>query len=592
MKNIPEELSSYSPQVVAGGQGFASGFEIDYTSYFQRLLRNWYWFILAAILGILAAWLYLRYTTAVYSAQASMLVEEHSGSGMGFSKEAISQELGFEKSYVVENELQVLKSRQLMERVVILLGIDVSYIHQGKVKDTELYRPEQFSLIPADTLFLTEGEPIRYGNVLVRLDNENSFSLIKGEADTLKMQYGENFFVGNRRFNLQRTGKGESLPQDPTYLIKTENPINIATKYSNKLNLKQMGRSGVIELSIKDPVPAKAKDILNRVIDVYSQQIIEEQSQTGQQTLNFLEERLAFVTKELYDVESSVAGFKTNTGMSVDLATRGADYLEQLNESDAQLAELQVRKELIENLRYNLIADSTRFRTLPVASEVTSGVLASLVQQYNLAVYERDAKLETVTAEHPTMATYTDKLKNFRRSILQSISTVLAETNQRAQRIKERIRPLEENMNQIPENQRKLVQIMRKVQIKENLFMFLLEKREEAALTVAAQVPNTRIIDRAMASTGPIAPNRSMIYLMALGLALFVPGSTLFLRELMGSKLESEKDVKKYSSAPIIGRIVKNRTKASMIMETKARTAIGESFRMLRANLNYVLARD
>ncbi|MEL7161272.1 MAG: GNVR domain-containing protein, partial [Bacteroidota bacterium] len=556
MKNHPEELSVFQSVPPSGSQ-FTGGIEIDYASYGRRLLRNWYWFVLALVVAVGYAWVHLQQTTPLYKAEIRLLVEEQARSGAGgsgLSKDVIAAELGFETSYDITNELEIIRSRQLMERVVKNLGLDVRYVHLGEWREAEEYRPEQFRLFPVDldTFMVSNKATVEYGSVEV-IPAPGGFQLIGEDQDTAKMFYGQAFSIGSREYKLRRL-TADMTAENKVYRIEVQDPAKVAIRYRDALDVDQEDRSSVVKMSLADADPHKARDILDQLVDVYGRQIVEQQSRTGQQTLEFLEERLAFVTRQLNAVESSATNYRTTQGLGVDLATKGEDYLAQINNADAKLAELQVRRDLIENLRNNLLLDTTSIRPLPVATEVTSGVLGDLIAQYNDIIFERENKAENITEAHPDLATPGEKLSNLRQSILLSINTNLNETSERAERVKARIRPLEQRMNSIPENQRKLAQIMRQVDIKRNLFIFLMQKREEAALSIAAQVPNTRVIDQALASSYPFTPNPKMIYLLAIGLALFVPGSTLLVREIAGSRLEVEKEIHRATTAPIVGR--------------------------------------
>ncbi|MGB3801184.1 MAG: polysaccharide biosynthesis tyrosine autokinase, partial [Lewinella sp.] len=526
-------------------------------------------------------------------AQTSMLIEEQAGSS-GLSKEVIAQELGFENTYKIDNEIYMLRSKYLMERVVNLLGLDVSFYHQGSVRDVEMYKPEHFGLVPIDSLntaLYESSEPVEYGSVMVRFDSPSTFSLIRYEGDTTSMRYDKPFEIGNRQFVLAISNEAPMVGTPDIYQVSVRNPTSVAGSYNSSLTVRQVESSSVVNLGITDPVPEKAKDILNALVAVYEQQIVEQQSQTGGQTLDFIEERLDFVTDELYEVEQNVASFKQNANISVDIATQGSNYLSQMNEADAQLAELQVRQQLVEEVR-RILTEDNNYDPLPLASEVISGVLSDLIVQYNQLIYERDQRLEFVTETHPTVATYSEQLNNMKSSLLRSVNTILRETNERASRIEDRIEPLQAQMSRMPANEQRLLQIMRDQTIKQNLFIFLMEKREEAAITIAAQTPNTRIIDRASSSSVPVSPNEAMIYLFALGVGLIIPGSTIFLRELLGTKLGTEKEIMKMLPYPVVGRIIKSKDHGSIVVTKTNRNGVAEAFRLLRTNLGFMLPND
>ncbi len=589
MKNIPDDFAPQMRPGAAGGAmgGFAPAAGLDYTALLQRLLRNWYWFVLAIALCLALAYLHLRYATPVYEAETSMLIQEQSGGQAGLSKEAIAQEFGFENTYVIENEVYMLRSNYIMERVVRLLGLDVSYIHQGSVRNTEIYQPQSFTLVSVDTSVLAP-EEVAYGSVLVRFDDTREFSLIRGEGDTTAMRYTQAFPIGNRNYKLVLTEGKEPLGRESIYQVKVMNAKDVASRYSRSLFVAQVERSGVVNLSLTDPVPEKAKDILNALVTVYEQQIVEQQSQTGQQTLTFLDERLDFVTEELTDVENDMSSFRQGAGLNVDVQTQGASYLAQVNAVDAQLSEQRVRRELIQDIS-NTLTEGDGYRALPLASEVIPPVLTSLITQYNEVVFTRDQKLEGVTAQHPSVATYDEQLDALKRTIMQSVDVLLQESNQRIGNLQAQLQPIESNLSRLPANEQRLLEIMRDQNIQNNLYIFLLTKREEAAMTIAAQVPNTRIIDRASASPSPISPNRPMIYLLAIGVGLIVPASTMFLRELLGKTVSTEKEIANYLPYPIVGRIVNSPAKEPLQVLNNQRSAIAEAFRLLRTNLGFLL---
>lgn len=589
--------NDFAPQPLpAGATGTTASFvpdiRMDYGALLSRMLRNWYWFVLAIGLCVALAWLQLRYTVPVYRAQTSLLIQEQSGGQSGLSKQVIAEEMGFENSYVIDNEIYMLRSNYLMEQVVETLGLDISYVHQGAVRNTEIYQPKDFALILADTAEVATTEPVQYGSVKVRFDNAMGFSLIRGEGDTITQRYNQPFPIGSRDYMLVVAQDHKPTRSEDIYAINVMDPARVAASYADALNVSQVERSGVVNMALNDPIPEKARDILNTLILVYEKQIIEQQSLTGGQTVSFIEERLNFVTDELYEVESNVASFKREANLSVDLQTQGADYLQRMNVADAQMAELVVRRDMIEDIQATLTANPGEYEPLPLASEIISGILADLVLQYNQLIFERNNRLESVTEAHPMVATAEETLDNLKRSILRSINSVLRETNERIVRVEERIRPLDRQMSLIPGNEQRLIQIMRQQEVKQGLFMYLLEKREEAALTVAAQVPNTRIIDRATVTPYPVSPNKTILYLMAIGVGLFVPAGTMFLRELLGTTLTTEKEIGNYLPYPIVGRIIKSAEHGKLVVTKTNRSGIAEAFRLLRTNLGFLLPNE
>lgn len=597
MKN-PED---FSPQYAPQGGGlpatapFAPSVGLDYATLMSSLLRNWYWFVLTIGLCVFAAWLHLRYATPIYWAETSILIEERAGSQSGLSKDMIAEDLmGSGTSYVIANEIHMLKSSYLMEQVVKMLGIDISFVHLGTVRDVELYHPDEFKLLPADTIAESGPNtvPITYGSVMVRFDDNEQFSLIRAEGDTTTYRYDEPFVIGNRSFKLELGEDREAIDNNDIYKITAKNPASLAAYYASAVSIKAVERSGVVLMSMADPIPEKAKDILNSLVQVYGDQIIEDQSQTGGQTVSFIEERLDVVTEELTDVESQLSRFKQGANLSVDLQSQGANFLVQMNQADEQMSELSLRRDLLLDIRGTLGSGDDRYEPLPLASEVISPTVSNLIVQYNTLIFERANRLESATEVHPTVVTVNENLENLKQSILRSINRALSETSERIGSVQERIRPLQSQMGRIPDKEQRLLEIVRQQQVKQNLYMYLLEKREEAALTVAAQVPNTRIIDSASSTSYPISPNKTITYLLAIGIGLTVPAGIIFLRQLMGTTVITESEVSAVLPYSVVGRIVKSADHGKLVVDSANRSGVAEAFRLLRTNLSFLLSSE
>ena len=307
----------------------------------------------------------------------------------------------------------------------------------------------------------------------------------------------------------------------------------------------------------------------------------------GAQTLTFIDERLRFVTRELNRVESSLSGLREQENLAVDNSSRGTDYLTQLNAADAQLSELEVRRSLIEQLQNEL--STGEYKPISIVSEIIDGSLSQLVSRYNEVIFEREQRLETATAENPYVSTYSEQLNDLKQSLVRSLNTLYRETTERISRVEQRIRPIEEEIRKIPDEERRLLQILRQQQIKQNLFIYLMEKREEAAITVAAQVPNTRVIDPARPNTNPIFPKPNQNYFGAFALGLLIPGMYFFLREAFSTKIQLEKEVLRRTDRTVIGRIATTADKSGLVISSKNRSGIAELFRMLRTNLSFLL---
>lgn len=559
---------------------------IDYGALLYRYKKNWYWFVLAMLLFGAAAYLRIKYSTPQYATSASFILEDPSSSE-GVTAREFTRQFGYAETQSIENELNVLKSRSLLTDVVreLNLGLRITYV--GDIRNSDLYEQDGFELMRMDTAELDESE-VEYGSVELITTSSNKNFLIKGK-DTTTYFPGSPIEIGNQHFTFYSKHSAEDQ-KDRKLIIANVDPGLVAEEMGRRLSVRQLGNSNTVMVRYEDSNPYRAADVVNQLLNIYSIKIIEERSQTGKQTIAFISERLNNVTRDLFNVEANLSNLRQEEGLIVDNSTRGSDYLSQLNVADAQLSELQVRKSLIEQIRNQVATEE--YRSVSIASEIIDGTLAQLVTRYNELVIQREQQLASSTLVHPLVIALSAQLDELKGTLITSINTIYRETNARIERVEQRIQPIENNMQSIPEDERRLLKVQRQQQIKQNLFIYLQQKLEEAAISVAAQVPNTRILDAARPNLTSIYPKPAQNYIAAIGLALLLPGLFFFLREVLNTKVQLEEDVERRTSQPIIGRIAASKKGQNIVISPGNRSGVAEMFRLLRTNLTFLLPQD
>ncbi|MBL7775310.1 MAG: hypothetical protein JNK89_04870, partial [Saprospiraceae bacterium] len=501
----------------------------DWRGFLFRLLRNWYWFVAALALCLGLAWVYLRYAVPTYNVSSTILIQNEQNQ-RALTEAFITEQLGFESNFEIEDEIQLLKSRSLMRRVVDTLHLLIQYQTEGRVKTSEVYPSAELPL--AISLELENlPEPRAFGMEfrIEPLDERHSdqFVLILNANDSLHARFGELVQLPKLSFRVFLNDSSFFQKNIP-HIIRILDPEEVARGYANRLMVQQIGHSNVLAINLVDPIPEKAIDIQNALAELYRQSIVDDKNKVGKQTLRFIDERLHFITEELYGVEKEVELYKKGRQLPVELSMRAQKFLEDISSKDQALAELDMRLSLLANIERFFATDSNYLQPLPVASEIITGDLAAQVQQYNEMTLRLQNLLEGATPDNPSARARIRELEDLRRSILLSVSMLRRESLSRQKQLQELLRPLETQMSLMPQYERELIQIMRQQQIKENLFLFLLQKREETALSVAAQVGNSRVIDRA-ANTGLVAPKHTQTYLFAFLLGLILPALSLYL---------------------------------------------------------------
>jgi len=564
----------------------SEGNTLDIKALFLRFLRNWYWFALALAVTLTAAWLYLRYTVPTYKVSGTVLLKEKQ-----YNKSLLSEDnnnsdivldfIGVNSNNKVSNELQILKSRSLMRKVVEELEISTTYFAEGVVLSTELYAniPIKLSLV----------EPVEgaYGTVLrIKLLDRNRFALVRTEGDTLLCRYGRPFKLNEIRYRIDRL---EELPKTYSDVeIHFDNPQKVASYYSKKLELKQIEDSQVIAVGLEDSNPDKAIAIINQLIIQYNEQELENKNRVSSNTLEFIDERLGYISKELFQAEREVETYKSRNQVPLELGSSAEQLFNKINATDEQLVNLELRQTMLDQLERTLSTETGQFDYLPASAEIAGGVLAELFTRYNTLLEEREKLLASATSSNPVVNVLEEQISDLRANILNSIVVIKQELKSQKAALEQQLNPILERIEAVPRNERELLEIMRQKEIKQTLFLFLLQKKEETALNMAAQIANTRILD-APTNRGLVAPIGIRIYLIGFMLGIGIPGGLLFMSEQFDRAVHTKNDVRQVTDAPFLGTIMQSNSGNPVVVQDGNESAVAEMFRLLHTNLQFML---
>ncbi len=574
------DTAQSTPYNYSGGTPTPSGNkELDIKYFFFLFLRNWYWLVLGLMIGYSIAWVKLRYATNIYQVGGSILLEDNAKSSI--SEEIITEKLGLEQESNVDDQIQVLKSTTLMRRVVDSLDLNVTYYTVGRVKTSEMYSPHcPVVLIGALPQVLAYGTSLR-----VRTLNDYDFTLVKGENDTLTCHYDTPFVLNQIEYTLSR--RAGAVP-GTEFLIRLNYPEGTAAEYANKLVIQPVPGSNVLNLSMRDPVEEKCIDVFKTLVNEFDNSQIEIKNESGRKTLEFIDERLVFITKELYDVERDVEGYKRSRDLPVAIESKASEYLSKVSTADEQLMELDLRLTMLDAIEKKLNDPNAQNESLPLSSEIlASSAAAELIKNYNEIVQERKKLSATAGPTNPALKSLDKKVAELRKPLFDNFTVIRRELNDRRTQVSKRLKPIENKIDAIPTYERELLQILRTQQIKEQLFLFLLQKREETALSVAAQVSNTRILNPPVGQ-GLVSPDRRRTFTLYLFMGFLLPGIVVFLFDYFNNRVYDENDIRRYTNAPFLGGIMQSAGGKSIVVNRSSRSAIAEMFRMLRTNLQYL----
>jgi tyrosine-protein kinase Etk/Wzc len=556
--------------------------DLDIRELVSAILRNWYWLVLSLGLAFLAARFYMRYAVTIYQAGAKILIRDESSSSSSLSEEAILQELGITRvNNSLVNEIQILKSRTLMQEVMETLGLGVQYIGQGRLKDSELYRSSPVLLDSARW-----GGGKQRASLELQPRDEYTFTFF-GEGEEARLHaYGQPLIVKKDTFWLSRDPAGEregsrlriNIGQGPAPYLRKLN-ISIADKVSS-----------VLEVKMEDPVAQKAADIVNTLVRVYNQAAIDDKNQVAKKTLVFVDERLRLLTQELSGVEGGLESYKARNEIPAETGPAVSMTMSEIARYDSELTQRQLKLELLRAMRELLGEDAERFDFLPANLLLDEAAgLDRQIAEYNNLLLERERLRRTAAPDNPQLRGLDQQLRGMRANIAQNMDVLGQNLQLSIRETQLKLEQLRRRLGQAPRQERELLEIKRQQNIKEALYLFLLQKREETALSAAVTTPNARVIDAALPGS-PVSPKPLQVYAICLMLGMVLPIGTIMLRKLFDDKVYGEADLKGLSAAPLLGAIPRNRSGRPLVIQANSRGAVAEMFRLLRANLRYLAA--
>lgn len=540
----------------------------------HRFLPYWPVFILALMLSISLAYIKLRYATPLYRAQATiMLKDEETG-----AESVINALEGTQTKKNVENEVEIIRSVKLMTEVVKELGLYAEVFMPGRVRDLYAYKssPVTFKAIEPETIggtgmvnftFLPSEKAIEMGGVRYKLN------------DTANTPYGIFLISANQNSNIE---------DNRTFMVKFHS-VKQKTKdlLGNLAILPGSKQSTVLHLTMTDPVPDRAVDILNKHIELYNKAAVDDKNTMAANTLEFIENRLALITVELSSIESDIETFKAKEGI-VDISSEGEAFLSGVQTTDQSLSEVSIQLSVLDQVERYVVNKSDMPGTVPATLGIADPILMQLLNKLNEAELQLNRLKKTGAENAPSVLALQGQIAQLKPSILENIRNLRANLQATESKLRSESNKYNALLRSIPKKERKLLDIQRQQDVKNSIYTFLLEKREETALSYASAAPDSRLINEAEALPFPVSPKKTSIYLFAIAIALLAGSGFVLGKEKLNRFVMFRSEIEKATDAPIIGEIMYNKSKELLVIGESKRTLIAEQFRSLRTSLGFV----
>lgn len=569
--------------------------EFDIKGFLLKYGRHWKWFVLGAAICLTASFLYMRYTTPQYRAETTILVKDEKKGGMLSELSAFSDMgLGSGMKSNLDNEIEIIRSRTLIQNVVKSLNLTVSLAEEGNVVDHELY-----SQAPIEVILLDPKSGL-YENSLnfqFKAATANSFTLeeiVEDDSEKVLLngptyKYEQQIATRNGKFLIRKTKYNPPYFKEPGKAITIAiNPLEkVAAGYKDGLQVEPLSEtSSVVAINVTGPVKEKSEDFLNTLVMMYNDDAAADKNFISENTSKFIASRLALITEELDGVEQDVEGFKKSNKIT-DVAAEAALFVEGSNEYDKKGVETEIQLNVVSSM-LGFIKKSDNADLLPTNILTADGDASGLINSYNELVLNRNRILKSATVLNPSVIQLDQQISSLRSTVQTSLMRMQSSLNIQKRNLSNQEGILNAKINRIPVQERQFRAIARQQKVKEELYLYLLQKREETAISLSATEPNARVIDRAKADDIAVAPKEKIVYLAGLLLGLLIPFGVIYVDDLLDTKIKSRLDLDGKTTIPFIGDVPTSDTPNELV-KSDSRTSFAEAIRIIRTNLEFML---
>lgn len=558
--------------------------EINLRELLNKYLRNWYWFVVSVLICLSLAVLYICRKTPVYNVSSTIMIRDSESSGLsGLAQMDALNLLGVGGSKSVTDEIEIYNSRAIMEQTLRALQLQTEYRKKKNLRwfgqypssDLIVHYPQQF----CDTMQRS-----------VRME-----LTCKGNTYKLKVKYGYHFLksthtlhslnepietcIGTIEFEqLRPIEKGDK------YRIKTTPMLSLVDSYRSSIKAKQIKKgSNIVSISTDTDMPRRGQNVINKLTELYNFETVVDKTTTTKSTQSFLEERLQRIAFELDSAELAVERYKSNHNIT-SLSDEAALYLEGISKYQESLVETETQLNLIEYIKQFVSDEANEHSLIPANMGITDAALVTLIDRYNQLLLRQMKISRTATENNPAITQLNEQLSLMRNNILTSIAGVRDGLLITKADLQQQQNIFNSRIADVPQQEREYIALKREQQIKQTLYVFLYQKKEENDLALISTVTPTRLIDQPQRTPDPIAPRVKIIVLLSIILGLFIPIGVLFLLDLLNNTIRNKQQYTDLLTTPIVGDIPYSKGHSAGTL--KASSTLAESIYSVLNNLH------
>ena len=569
--------------------------ELNLWDLLQVLKANWYWFLLSVIVCLGAAYVYLLQAPRVYTRAASVLIKDERRSSRtistyGFSD--LNNMLGIPRN--VDNEVIVFKSYRLMEKVARRLRLDISYTEKRGLRTVELYRQSPVTLSFPDA---EEAQSFSLTVMPLSKDKVRLFNFVttNSAGEVVEVEKPQDVALNDTvNTPVGRVVVQPSLYYADTYYnreirVRKSNLQGVATGYQRALVSDLAAEyATIVNLSLSDVSISRAEDVLNTLIAVYNEDAIEDKNRITVNTSEFIAERLVIIEQELGSVDADIETFKREHQLT-DITSETGMYLQNTSQFRKEGLSLENQLSVAQYIR-NYLSDPQKALDLIPANTITDMTVEQQISAYNEMLLKRDNLIRNSSDKNPVVMDLNNSLSAMKQTIIRSVDNLIASLRISIKNVQAQEDQLQRRIAAVPSQQKYVLTVERQQKIKEELYLYLLNKREENALAQAMTESNTRILDAAHGSNMPISPKSQMVMLAAFVIGCCIPAGIIWLLFSMDTKVHTRKDVQDATTIPFLGEVPmqNKKEKDRLVVRSGSRDAVSEAFRIIRTNMDFM----
>ncbi|WP_183559895.1 GumC family protein [Mucilaginibacter sp. SP1R1] len=544
----------------------------DLRGAFAKYLHYWPFFVLSVVIAFAIAFFYIRHTKPVYDIKAKLSIKDEKQAST--DKDAL-EEMVTGSPKVIETEPEIIKSRPLIRQVVNDLQLWTSYKEITNYSNLDIYTttPVNFKLI-SSTGGLTDH------SLTVYIKNKNQFVLKRVNGDSPAFSFNDVMKNDLGSWTLTKTAYLDDYI-GRTITINIQNPEDVVTNYQNGVIVTLNKTAPIIELELEDEIPERGKAFLVELIKAYKISSIEDKNKVTKSTMKFIDDRLQSLTGELTNVEKDVEGYKSSIGLT-DISSKSKFYLDNVQSTDTRLNDVNVQLNVIEGIeRY--VNSPNNNETVPATLGISDPGLISLVDQLSKLQLQRDKLLATTPERNPIFDPLNRQISTTKTAIKANIAGIKASLISVQKQLNHYNSGFEASIKNIPGQERQYISIKRQQSIKENLYIYLLQKKEEISLSYASTLTGIHTVEEPYY----VAPKskKQVPYVLAFLLGLGIPAGFIYGRDLIRNRVVNRSEIESVTSVPIICELSQEKGKNNIVVLQKNAYAIGEQFRALRTSI-------